>query len=302
MTSQWLITGTRQNDHSYVCQQSEEGFEIDRFKDSLNSIPRLNYLDVTGISSTFKPKVKCDRGHAPATGPQEYTFYYLGQYKGTWQLQTKYSLQDPHFFLYIEQHTYAPKGHQQWYIGATGKYYPCLQEALTSDNARAVASNQGTRIDVLEYVQFQPSWIHKYMSQSGEFDGANKVTQDIEKVSKMPGKGYHYTIQVNEKDDYTKSLALVSYNPTIGETEKIPVVSSFEIGEVYWNGKLVADSNSWRKLVEYGSTSFSSHFALSNDMVYYKEPIMKAVEKISKVSDENPRMLLKTQLLDSDQI
>ncbi|XP_066933454.1 uncharacterized protein [Clytia hemisphaerica] len=285
ITSHWLITETHQNDHSYVCTQNEDGFEIDRFKDTLNSIPKLNYLDIKGISSIFKPKVKCNRGHKIVTGPQEYTFYYLGQYKGTWQLQTKYSLQDPHFYLYIEQHTYAPKGHQQWYIGATGKYYPCQEEALGPENARAAASSQGTRIDVLKNVQFQPSWIHKYMSKSGEWDGANKVTQDIEKIAKMPTDKYHYTVLVNEKDDDTKSLVLVSNNPTtIGETEKIPTTSSFEIGEVYWTGKLVADSNSWRKLVDYGFSGFTKHFAISSKLADFKDPIVKSVESLSTLT------------------
>ena len=94
-----------------------------------------------------------------------------------------------------------------------------------------------------------------------------------------------------KKKDSTKSLALVSNNSTIGETEKIPVVSSFEIGEVYWSGKLVADKkrdkNSWRKLVDYGFSGFAKHFAITDEMAKFKDPIIKSIEKISTVGQQN---------------
>ena len=269
----------------FVCRRSEEGFEIDHHKESLNHIPRLSYLNLTGISSSFKPKIKCQPRNTTSSNFEEKIYYYLGQTKRLWKLQTKHALRRPMFFLVL--YTDTTTGEKQWRLAATGKYYPCLKPIFFLHNAVVASTNQGTKIDLIAFILFKPSWIHQYMSNTGESDDANKAIVAIEAVADLPSDKSEYTILVNEKNDSTKSVALVENRSTIGW---IPVVSSFEIRDVYWSGNIAADTNWWRNLVEYGFSGFSKHFALSKDMVYYKGPIMKAVESISKVSGNNTRV------------
>ncbi|XP_066933456.1 uncharacterized protein [Clytia hemisphaerica] len=283
----WSLNVVMQRKFRYKCYYNEKGYEIKLYKETLNTLQRLNYLDVTGISSAFKPKVACNPVSAFTDGntANAYTIYYLGEYKGTWQMHEKYSFLNPRFFLYINHERNAPKGQEHWYLGAVGKYYPCLEYGLNQYNAYAWSyRGKITTVNVKGNVQFEPSWVHQYMSHTGEDAHTNLLTKQIEKVLDMglyhPTKLY-YELQLHETDP-DQNLILVS-NPeaTIGP-DRIKVRASFKIYDHYWEGTLMARNETWRQLVEYGFPTKDNPF-VSFQNSGLKAPILKGISSISDI-------------------
>ncbi|XP_066933457.1 uncharacterized protein [Clytia hemisphaerica] len=274
----WSLNVVMQRDFHYECYYNEKGYEIKLYKETLNTLPRLNYLDVTGISSAFKPKVACYR--VSEFRDNAYTIYYLGEYKGTWQMHEKYSFLNPRFFLSINHERNVPKG---WYLGVVGRYYPCLEYGSNRYNAHASSySGKITSVKVKGNIQFEPSWIHQYMSHTGEDAHTNLLTKQIEKVLDI-GTSYplnlHYRLTLNEIDPNKNFVLISNTEATIGP-DKIKVHASFSIHDHYWEGTLMARNETWRQLVEYGFPTKDNPFVSFQDSGL-KAPILKGISYIS---------------------
>ena len=276
----WQVNLIKNRD-SYKCTYSEEGFEIKIFKDTLNTIQRLNYLDVTGISSSFKPKVACNQLFEQEGASNQHTFYYLGEYLGTWHMQQRYSLLDPRFFLYINHNSFAHKGQENWYLGAAGKYYPCLKEGVNEYNAYAYSSHRHeTVVNVKRYIQFEPAWVHYYMTNTGEDPQNNLLTLKIEKALHMPSNKFYYELQLHE--NRTNFVSISNHDASIGES-RIPVNVAFKVYEHWWTGSITVHNGSWRQLIDYGFPTTDNPFGSLTDSGL-KEPILKGVSKVEQVN------------------
>uniref|UniRef100_A0A7M5X9F7 Uncharacterized protein n=2 Tax=Clytia hemisphaerica TaxID=252671 RepID=A0A7M5X9F7_9CNID len=142
----------------YVCHSSKpNGYDLGITHSTRIIFPEN--LRINGISS-FKPKIYCHlNGLFRSSGDEKY--YYLGQYKGSYQVSKWLSLLDPHFFF--------KNAHGIYSVFTSGRFYPCSSKKQPDYNGLVnVGSRNAKRFAVEKNNMLSLIWPHYYMAQHGE--------------------------------------------------------------------------------------------------------------------------------------
>ena len=196
----------------YNCVYTEAGHSADlKTLVKEEQVVQLQNLRIISLPTFKDQKMKC-------TDQQGKEYLYLGYINGTFFLDKKFSVEDPHFYL----HNFW--GKDTWYIDAVGKFYPCPKEGVDEPNAVFHSIGTMTIMKVLKNFQFADSWPSMLLSDDGapiksslihEFERRYMhLSDNLQWISLLEGSSGVHTNLRDDKITLRRSSTSKSYKAT----------------------------------------------------------------------------------------
>uniref|UniRef100_A0A7M5V8E1 Uncharacterized protein n=2 Tax=Clytia hemisphaerica TaxID=252671 RepID=A0A7M5V8E1_9CNID len=224
----------------YVCHSSKpNGYDLGITHSTRIIFPEN--LRINGISS-FKPKFYCHVNalFRSSEASEDEKYYYLGQYKGSYQFSKWLSLLDPHFFLKNDRGIYS--------VFTSGRFYPCSSKKQPDYNGLVkVDSRHATTFSVDKTNTTSLIWPHYYMAQHGE-SKADLILKWRDYVIFSDEVLYHATHHSSNNhffiiDQKMQLKATPNSSP-------INSVGDFDIQPNFWSFKVDIQRQHWKQFVD----------------------------------------------------
>ena len=199
----------------------------------------LNFVKLTGMWNSSLPSMYCNMNNQ-----DDLSYFYIGQYKGVFQVSKQYTITDPYFFfvIYINY---------KWRIAAVGKFSPC-STSKEKDDLPNVAVNQldyrTSYMFINKGADFHPYWPH-YMVNYNKSKGST-IFLNILRYLHITGGSWNWNAKVynigrSEQADTT--VVNDNIQLRVNSTSK-PVYAKLEyiIRETSWQGTISIRDYSWR--------------------------------------------------------